>query len=236
MKKILMCICAFLLISFVLLGCAEENGASPSENMVNEPPDVVSSATKERYRENEIREYQGARLDPAIGPRDNSIKGVQNVDIDKYSLSVSGLVDKPVSLEYGDVLKLDAYQRKITLYCVEGWDATILWEGVLLKDIMDIAGIKKEANTVIFHAVDGYTTSLPLEEIITNQLILAYSANGLELPPEMGYPFIVVAEDKWGYKWARWVSEIELSDNPNYRGYWEQQGYSIEGTIVRTNK
>lgn len=235
MKKILTCICVFLLISFMLLGCAEENGASPSENMVNEPPDVVSGATKERYRENEIREYQGARLDPAIGPRDNSIKGVQNVDIDKYSLSVSGLVDKPVSLEYGDVLKLDAYQRKITLYCVEGWDATILWEGVLLKDIMDIAGIKKEANTVIFHAVDGYTTSLPLDEIISNQLILAYSANGLELPPEMGYPFIVVAEDKWGYKWARWVSRIELSDNPDYRGYWEQQGYSVEGTIVRTN-
>jgi len=126
---------------------------------------------------------------------------------------------------------LDPYERKITLYCVEGWDATILWKGVLLEDLINISGMSPEANTVIFHAVDGYTTSLPLETIIDNELILAYSANGLELPPEMGYPFIVVAEDKLGYKWARWVSEIELSDDENYRGFWEQRGYSNEADI-----
>lgn len=61
--------------------------------------------------------------------------------------------------------------------------------------------------------------------------MLAYQSNGLPLPAEMGYPFIVVAEDKWGYKWARWVDWIELSDDPNYRGYWEQLGYSNEGDL-----
>jgi DMSO/TMAO reductase YedYZ molybdopterin-dependent catalytic subunit len=198
----------------------------------NPTPDIVSQATMERFRVNEIKEYQGANLDPAIGPRDNSIKGVQNVDIDSYRLKISGLVNTPKEIAYSDVRQLDVYERKITLYCVEGWNATILWKGALLKDIMDLAGVKSSANTVIFHSVDGYTTSLPLDTILSNQLIMAYGANGLDLPPEMGFPFIVVAEDKLGYKWARWVSEIELSDDPSYLGYWEKRGYNNDATIV----
>lgn len=198
----------------------------------NPKPDIVSKATVDRFQVNEIKEYQGANLDPAIGPRDNSIKGIQNVDMGTYRLKITGLVNKPKELTYLDVKKLDAYERKITLYCVEGWDATILWKGALLKDIMDIAGIKTQANTVIFHSVDGYTTSLPLDTIVSKQLILAYAANGLNLPPELGFPFMVVAEDKLGYKWARWVSEIELSDDPSYLGYWEKRGYNNDATIV----
>lgn len=198
----------------------------------NPRPDVVSQATMDRYQENEVREYQGANLDPAIGPRDNSIKGVQHVDVKNYRLSVTGFVEDPKELAYEEVLALDAYERKITLYCVEGWDATILWKGVLLSDIMDLAGVKEEANTVIFHSVDGYTTSLPLETILSKELILAYDANGLVLPDELGFPFMVVAEDKLGYKWARWVSEIELSDDPSYLGYWEQRGYNNDATVI----
>ncbi len=223
MKKIIIPIILLVLVLFMIVGCSDKT---------TEPTlDAVTSATLSRYRENEVREYEGARLDPTIGPRDNSIQGVQTVSIDEYKLKLTGLVDKSLDLEYNDVLALDAHERKITLYCVEGWDATILWKGVLLKDIMDLAGINPQANTVIFHAVDGYTTSLPLEDIIDNQLILAYSANGLELPPEMGYPFIVVAENKLGYKWARWVSEIELSDDSDYRGYWEDRGYNNEADL-----
>ena len=203
-------------------GCAVQNQAGPDE---------VSGATEDRYRENEIREYMGARLDPAVGPRDNSIKGVQHVNIDAYILKITGLVTAPVEIKYDDIMQLQPSQRKITLYCVEGWDATILWEGALIKDILDMAGIDPKANTVIFHAVDGYTTSLPLQDIIDKQLILGYSANGLPLPDEMGYPFIVVAEDRLGYKWARWVTGIELSDDPAYRGYWEERGYSNDAEI-----
>lgn len=212
-----------LLVLLMLVGC--------SEGIDESTIDGVSSATAERYRENEIMEYQGMNLDPIIGPRDNSIKGVQYVDIVEYELKLTGLVNKEIALKYDDVRALDDHTRKITLYCVEGWDATILWEGVLLQDIMNLAGIKAEANTVIFHSVDDYTTFLPLEDIIDKQLILADSSNGLELPPEMGYPFMVVAEDKLGYKWARWVSEIELSDDQEYEGYWEKRGYDNDADL-----
>lgn len=222
MKKIIIPIIVVLLLLMIVRFTDK-----PTETSL----EGVSSTTLSRYRENEVREYEGARLDPSIGPRDNSIQGVQIVSIDDYRLKLTGLVGYPIDLNYSDVLALDAHERKITLYCVEGWDASILWKGVLLKDIMDLAGIDPKANTVIFHAVDGYTTSLPLEYVINNKLILAYSANGLDLPPEMGYPFIVVAENKLGYKWARWVSEIELSDDSNYQGFWEKRGYDNDADL-----
>lgn len=225
MKRILSLL-LLLSVLFFVTGCAADGGAASPAGT-----DAASAATMSRYRENEVTEYRGMRLDPAVGPRDNSIKGVQHVDIATYTLTVDGLVDAPVTLTYDQVLALDAYERLITLYCVEGWDATILWKGVLLDALIGKAGAKPEAVTVIFSSVDGYTTSLPLKTIVDKQLILAYSANGIDLPPEMGYPFIVVAEDKLGYKWARWVNRITLSDDPNYMGYWERLGYSNNADV-----
>jgi DMSO/TMAO reductase YedYZ molybdopterin-dependent catalytic subunit len=220
MKKGFITIALLLTLTIMFFGCTG-----------NPDVDGGSTATVDRYRESEIREYQGANLDPAIGPYDNSIKGVQYVELDQYQLVVRGLVDRPLELKYDEVLKLDSYERLITLYCVTGWDATILWKGVLIEDIMALAGVQSKANTVIFHSVDGYTTSLPLEQIQQKDLILAYSSNGLDLPPELGYPFMVVAEDKLGYKWARWVTEIELSNNSGYKGYWESRGYSNDADV-----
>ncbi len=215
------------LIAFALAGCETAASIPPGEF----PTDTVSSATASRFRASEIREFEGKFLSPAIGPRDNSISGIQQVKIEQYKLTIDGLVDTPQELTYAEVTSLPPHQRLIRLFCVEGWDATILWEGVLLAELLQPAGVKSEAVTVIFHGVDGYTTSLPWEAVQDKQLILAYKSNGLPLPPEMGYPFIVVAEDRFGYKWARWVERIELSPEPFYRGYWESFGYSIDGEI-----
>lgn len=194
-------------------------------------PDVHTSATLARFRVDEVQNYQGKLLDPAIGPRDNSIAGVQHIDINAYTLTITGLIGAPIELSYEDVLEYAPYQRLITLYCVEGWEATILWEGVLLNDLITLANPGIEVTTIIFHSSDGYTTSLPYETIKDKQLILAYKSNGLYLPDEMGYPFIVVAQDKLGYKWARWVTEIELSSDANYKGYWESRGYTNSADV-----
>jgi len=215
------------LLLFTVLGvCCTRNKTAEANQT-----DVVSGATRARYRKGEITEYNGARLDPAIGPRDNSIKGVQRVNIANYRLEITGLVENPLVLKYEEVLALEPYERKITLYCVEGWDATVLWEGVRIMEIIDMAKAGAKANTLIFYGVDGYTTSLPLQTVKDKDLIMAYRANGLDLPPELGYPFIVVAEDKQGYKWARWVNRIELSDIQGYMGFWELNGYNNEADV-----
>ncbi len=216
-----------LLAALLLAGCAAKTDIPNAATAA----DAVSAATMARYREGELQEYNGEKLDPAVGPRDNSIKGVQTVDPNTYQLTIDGLADAPQAYSYDDVLQMPSEERLLRLYCVEGWNANILWKGVLLKTLLDASEPKPETNTVIFHAVDGYTTSLPLQEILEKNLILAYDANGIALPPEMGFPFIFVAEDKWGYKWARWVNRIELSSDDSYQGYWESNGYSNDADL-----
>ncbi len=223
-KRFLTIFMLFLIVLFQT-GCGGQDQDDPGS------VDGVSKSTESRYSELEIRDYQGTRLDPSVGPRDNSISGIQEVDIASYTLKITGLVNQETTLKYDEVLALPSYEKLITLYCVEGWDATVLWKGVLLKDIIDIAAADVKADTVIFHCVDGYTTSLPLADILENNMIFAYSSNDITLPASLGFPFIVIAEDKLGYKWARWVNEIELSSDTEYRGYWEQRGYSNEADL-----
>lgn len=214
-------------LSLVLLlsACSLEGILSDKED------DTVSAATMARYRENEMMEFNGIQLDPAIGPRDNSISGIQEVDINSYSLKIDGLVEKEMSYSYEQILEMDPVEIVYTIYCVEGWDATFLWKGVLIEDILSESNVDDKAKTVIFHAVDGYTTSLPLDVIIDKKIMMAYYANGLPIPSSLGYPFILVAYDKWGYKWARWINRLELSSDTNYKGYWESRGYSVDGSI-----
>jgi DMSO/TMAO reductase YedYZ molybdopterin-dependent catalytic subunit len=178
----------------------------------------------------EITQYHGQRLDSVNNFVENSIKGPQNVDIKTYRLTVGGLVSHPATYTYDAVLSGETtYTKVVQLDCVEGWSVKILWEGVLLSDIIDRSQASPEATTVVFTGVDGYTTSLPLGFIRSHKILLAYKMNGITIPPERGYPFMVVAEDHWGYKWAKWVTGIQLSNDPKYLGYWEQRGYSQTG-------
>lgn len=252
LKILLACTLLFVAMSFILGGCGpattESNQTDRNDTTtINSPDDTnmsitagtldaISAATMKRYRAGEMKEYQGVRLNPAIGPRDNSIKGVQQVDTNGFILTIDGLVDQPQSLSYEDILAKPSENRLTTLFCVEGWEATIYWQGVLLGDLIDLAGAQPTANTVIFHSVDGYTTSLSLQDIRDDRLILAYQANGLPLPAEMGYPFIFVAEEKWGYKWARWINRIELSGDSDFQGYWESAGYAVEGNLDEASR
>ncbi len=180
----------------------------------------------------EIREYEGEYLSSIDDFRENSIKGPQYVDIDDYQLQITGLVENPQSYAYQEVLgAYQSYEKVVTLYCVEGWSVNILWEGVLVSDLLAEAGPLPDASVVIFHAYDGYTSSLPLDYIRDNNIMMAYMMNGVPLPPERGFPFALVAESKWGYKWVKWITEIELSNDEDYQGYWESRGYSDTGDL-----
>jgi DMSO/TMAO reductase YedYZ molybdopterin-dependent catalytic subunit len=182
----------------------------------------------------EIRDYEGERLSSIADFRENSIRGPQYISPGDYRLNVTGLVDQPLSLTYEHVLDwYPHYNKKVTLFCVEGWDVTILWEGVLIGDVLAEAQVRPEATTVIFSAADGYSTSLPLDYVRDRDIMMAYAMNGVTLPPERGFPFQLVAEDRWGYKWIKWITTIEVSADPTYHGYWESRGYSQDANISR---
>jgi DMSO/TMAO reductase YedYZ molybdopterin-dependent catalytic subunit len=180
----------------------------------------------------EVRDYEGENLSSVAALQENAIRGNQRINQTEYRLAITGLVDTPMQLSYDDVINNhQKYQKVITLYCVEGWNAKILWEGILVSDLLAEAGVKPEAKVAIFRAADGYSTMLPLDYLSERNILLAYKVNGITLPPEKGFPFELAAESQAGYKWIKWVTEIEVSDNENYRGYWESRGYPNNATI-----
>jgi len=180
----------------------------------------------------EIREYEGQDLSSIDDFRENSIKGPQFIDNESYRLVVTGRVNNEIEYTYGDVIRNhQLFEKVVTLHCVEGWEVTILWEGVLVKDLIEAAGADSGDKVVIFYAYDGYSTSLPLDYIINNDILMAYKMNDVVLPPERGFPFQLVAESKYGYKWIKWITEIRLSDNVDYRGYWESRGFSNDADV-----
>ncbi len=174
----------------------------------------------------EIRDYKGEKLGSINDFRENSISGPQQINITTYRLTIAGLVQNEKSFTHDQVVNGHAhYEKVVTVNCVEGWSVKILWEGVLLKDLLTEAGYNTSALVVIFHAQDGYSTSLPLSYILNNNIMIAYKMNGVTMPPERGFPFQLVAESQYGYKWIKWITNIEVSSDTSYRGYWESRGF-----------
>lgn len=216
MKKIVLMRC--LLFTLTIFSSASFTGCFEQQNI---QLDAV-----------EIREYQGEKLSSVNDFRENSIKGPQQINKSSYQLRITGLVYTPQNYTYDDIInRFQHYRKVVTLDCIEGWSVKILWEGFLIHDLIRGAAPDPSAKILIFKASDGYTTSLPINYTIENNILLAYKINNATLPPERGFPFQLVAEEKWGYKWIKWVTEIELSDNLNYEGYWERRGYSNSGNL-----
>jgi len=207
----------FLLITIIILAINVFSGCVQDELVLDEV---------------EVREYQGEKLSSINDFRENSIKGPQYIDEKNYTLKVTGLVENPKIYSYEEIINyFPSYKKVVTLFCVEGWNTKILWKGILVSDIIEESKPKSEANTIIFHAYDGYTTSLSLDYVVNNSIIIAYEMNNVTLPPQRGFPFQLVAESKWGYKWIKWITDIELSDDENYKGFWESRGYSNKGNL-----
>ena len=179
----------------------------------------------------EATEFLGTKLTPISEQRTNALKGTQHLDRGTYRLTVDGLVENPLSLSYDDLLSYPTEFRLVSLNCVEGWGFWAKWTGPRLAGIFADAKVKPGAKTVIFHCADesGYT-SLKLDYILEKDIIIALKLNDVTLPADRGFPFQVVAEDKFGYKWAKWVTRIELSSE-DYQGYWEKGGYSNEADV-----
>jgi DMSO/TMAO reductase YedYZ molybdopterin-dependent catalytic subunit len=193
---------------------------------------LQSTNTPQTLYPAEIREYEGENLSSISSFRENSIRGPQNVNETTYRLQITGLVNDTTEYTYNDVINgFQKYQKVVTLHCVEGWSVKILWEGFLVKDLLNYTQIDPNATVVIFHAYDGYTTALPLNYILDNNILIAYKMNGLTLPLERGFPFELVAESKYGYKWIKWITQIELSDNADYLGYWESRGWPNDANL-----
>jgi DMSO/TMAO reductase YedYZ molybdopterin-dependent catalytic subunit len=187
----------------------------------------------------EVTQYENQALTPIstyieylMAHPDVAIKGTQYIDQDTYKLAVTGIVNNPANYNYTEIVNLDSTLQFATLPCVEGWSVDLLWEGVPVTELLEHAGgAGSEANTVIVYASDGYSSSLPLDYIKENNIMIAFKMNNVTLTPETGWPFFLVAKDQYGYKWVEWITEINVSNDSNYRGYWESRGYPNNATV-----
>ena len=189
---------------------------------------VKATSTDNPKGEIEATEYMGSKLTPLSQQKNNALKGTQNIDRATYALAVDGLVDNPLSLSYADLQAYPQISRLMDLDCVEGWDFTAKWTGPALGSIFADAKVKPEAKIAIFHSADvpGGYSSLDLGYISDKNIIIALKINDITLPPDRGFPLQIVAMSKFGYKWAKWVTRIELSADAGFRGYWESRGYN----------
>ncbi len=212
--------------------------SSSPTTLQTQTPKPTPTPTQTLYQ-GEVTTYQGQDIDSisdflqelASHP-DVSIEGVQNINQSTYRLNVTDLVTHPLSLTYGDIVNNFTLQNDLAaLSCVEGWSVTCLWQGVLVSDLLKEAGVNPSATTLIFTASDGYTTALPLNYTIQNNLILAYKINNVTLPAAAGFPLTIIVPNQYGYKWIMWVTQIDVSNDSSYLGYWESQGYPNNATI-----
>lgn len=183
---------------------------------------------QDNRNDTEAAEYMGIKLTPISEQGNNAIKGTQFIDKDAYRLRIDGMVERPANLTYDQITNYTPVSKIVPLNCVEGWNFIAKWTGVPLKTLFDETGIVENATTVIFYSTDGYSTSHDLGYLIDNNIMLAYRINDITLPPDRGFPLQLVAEGKYGYKWAKWIDHIELV-NASYKGYWESRGYNNKG-------
>jgi len=206
----------------------DESIIMPSSSLM--PNRQVQEIASSILPETEAREYQGKRLVPISEQGNNALSGTQHLEREALRLNVTGLVRKDLSFSYQDLLALPAYTELAYMPCVEGWGFDAKWTGFRVSDLLNISGLLPQASYVVFYSADGYSTGLPLDYLRDNQILLAYGINDVTLPDERGFPLQLVAKSRYGYKWAKWITSIEVVDS-EVRGYWESRGYSNSARV-----
>jgi DMSO/TMAO reductase YedYZ molybdopterin-dependent catalytic subunit len=158
------------------------------------------------------------------------------IDLKTYVLLIDGEVEKPLKLGWNDFLKLPVVESVSDFHCVEGWSVLdCRWEGVPLRHIISLVKPKATAKFVTFECADGYTTSLTLEELSANDVLLAYRLNGEPLEEGYGFPLRLVVPNKYAYKSALWVVHIRFTSKKEL-GYWEKRGYSDTADVWKNDR
>ena len=167
---------------------------------------------------------------------------VPAIDSSSWSLSIKGLVNNPVTLNYEQIKSMDSVEEYATLSCISnkiGGDlvSSALWKGVPLRDILNKAQVKPQVKYIVFRCYDGYDVGIPLESGLMDGTILAYNMNNIPLPNDHGFPLRAIVPGFYGMMNPKWITEIELVDS-TYEGFWQRKGWTnnpnnnIYSTIV----
>lgn len=166
----------------------------------------------------------------------NIAGSVPAFDPSTYRLTVNGLVDEPREYTFADLTAMTPVEETRYYQCVTGWVVPRpRWKGVRLWDIVQASRPKLNASALRFTCMDdAYSESLTLGQAKVRDVLLAYGLDGKPLLPEQGWPLRLVVPGMYGYKFAKWVNNITVTDHV-IPGYWEDNGYNVNAYIGRSN-
>lgn len=182
-------------------------------------------------------------LSPIIVPNDDFYRidtafSIPRVDLQEWTLSITGRVDRPYTISYYDLLDMRMIERDVTLSCVSnevGGDlvGNARWLGVPLTEVLNRAGVQDDAEQLVGRSVDGFTVGFPVEAAFDGrEALVAVGMNGDPLPIEHGFPARLVIAGLYGYVSAtKWLSEIELTGWDEFDAYWIPRGWAKEAPI-----
>jgi DMSO/TMAO reductase YedYZ molybdopterin-dependent catalytic subunit len=155
---------------------------------------------------------------------------VPQVDSKSWNLTIKGLVEKPLTINYDQIKAMPSVEEFVTLECISnkvGGEliSTALWKGVRLSYLLDKAAIKSNVKYVVFRCSDGYDVGIPIERSQMEGTILAYDMNYTPLTPKHGFPVRAIVPGLYGMMNPKWITEIELVDKV-YEGYWQRLGWA----------
>jgi DMSO/TMAO reductase YedYZ molybdopterin-dependent catalytic subunit len=155
---------------------------------------------------------------------------------EEYRLKVDGLVDEPLELTYADLQAMAPTTLHRDFQCVTGWRVPdVEWRGVMLRNVLDLAGVKPDAKALQFISFDGtYTESLTLDQARRRDVLVAYELEGKNLSREHGGPVRLYVAPMYGYKSCKWLESIRVVDDVR-PGYWENLGYDVDGWVGKSN-
>ena len=159
-----------------------------------------------------------------------SIKGKNwdpKIKAEDWSISIDGLVDNPVPrLTLDEIVAMPMERQTMTLQCIGNWIGGPLvdnaeWGGTPFNNLLDMAKVRGESMKVKFESIDGYVTSIPLERARRDDVLLVWEMNGRQLPSKHGFPVRLINPGHYGQKMPKWITRIELIDDPAHLGHWE---------------
>jgi DMSO/TMAO reductase YedYZ molybdopterin-dependent catalytic subunit len=157
------------------------------------------------------------------------VGSVPRFDPQTWDFRITGLVAEPVRLTWEEFTRLPMKQVTADMHCVTRWSRfDVLWEGVPSTDVMRLANVEPAAKFVMVLAEEGFTSNVPLEDLMQPTTLFALKHNGLPLPADHGYPVRLVVPHLYAWKSVKWVRGLELmaQDAP---GLWEENGYHMRG-------
>ena len=150
---------------------------------------------------------------------------VHHVKRDGWTLKLTGLLEPQRTFTWQDLIAMDAVEQTSDIHCVTRWSKLDThWKGVPMRTLLQGSEVASEAGHVVVHAERDWTTNLPLEELLRDDVLVAYEYEGAPISDDHGGPVRLVVPRLYFWKSAKWLEEIEFVAEKRL-GYWESVGY-----------